>query len=253
MTSAEIKISCGIGDAITYITRLPEFIKREQVNELSIWIAGGWQQISRLIKEVYEPCKLINKITYHSEKADKHFDWIADDAPLIYPMTMPFDIPIYDTDKISLPSDWKVCVIHPITTEGSFEGYNCQRYLEPSKWVKICDKIHDLGYKIVQIGGAAEGGYLPQETIDLNLSGITTIRESIGILKNCDFCIGCNSWPWEVSSYKGIKTVCLYYTNTHWIRLHVPKPDSKDYGLPNLRIETDKNIDKIIGFIEELQ
>lgn len=261
--STQLRWSCGIGDAITYAARIENFKKTHQIDNLHIYVTGGWQNTTDLIIEIFQPCiksGLISSISTEEVNVDYKEDWQPDNNPLIYPMSLPFEFPTYTGDDCFDALEGKICLIHPCTSQGNGEGFTPGRYLNPEGWGVVCKRMKELGYKVIQIGGLTEVNYLKEvsEHIDINLCGINTLRESIALLKKCDFCIGSNSWPWEISSYAGRKTICLYFSNMHWIYLHALKgyTPGKIFdptcGIANLRIELNKNVDQILKYIEEL-
>ncbi len=257
MAKAQIRIRCGIGDFITYLTRIQTFKEVYPIDELHIYVAGGWKNVPKQIIEIAQPCiasGLINSISEEEVTAELKEDWQPDNNPLKYKMKIPFEVPTFHQDAWCLNIDQPIAVIQPITTQGSFEGFNEGRNLPREDWLAICDKIKQLGYFIVQIGDVSERDYLPKnEFVDMNACGLNTLRESIDLLKLCDLCVATNSWPWEVAAYAGKKTLCLYYTNFEiWCKIHVPKFAPPDYGMTNLRIEEKKNLGQIMAYIEEL-
>ena len=252
MTTAQIKISCGIGDLITYLARLPEFRKTENVDHLHLWVAGGFKDTPMHLLAVARMCPQVNSVSLKPENVDKNFDWIPDDNPLKYPMQIPYYTA--SSENIELPSG-KHCLIQPVTSLGSFEGFVESRYLPPEGWAAICDRVHAYGYKIIQVGAFEERDYLGKyaNKVDTNWCGLMTVAETIRLAQKCHMCVATNSWVWEVSAYAQIPTLCLYYTNyDKWCRIHVPKFLPPMHGIPTLRIEPEKDISKILKHIDGL-
>jgi hypothetical protein len=255
-----IKVQGGIGDMVSYLTRIPSYKRIKNINKVYFNQVSGWRDVPLLIIEILQPCisnGYINGIILgqvNSELPCLIEDWRPDNSSLSYPMQLPFIMPTYQSDEINIPQLYnkKICCINPVTASGNFKGYTEYRYLPKYDWIEICKHLKKLGYYIIYIGGSSDKGYIPQEYIDLDLAGLIPIRQTVSILKKCHLCVCTNSWPGEVTSYAGIPTVYLYYTNKHWIPLHFPKYELPNCGIPNLRIELDKKLENIIKYIDEL-
>ena len=253
--SAQITASCGIGDIVSFFAKIPSFKKTHQIDYLHIHLSGGWIEIPKLIIELSQPViksGLISSISLEEMKVDYKESWIPDDSTLKYQFSIPFSIPTFPSDDIKIPFN-KICAINPVTASGNFEGFTPGRYLSKEVWIEICKFMQQNGYRIVYLGGEKDCGYIPLDYIDLDLCGVTTIRECISVLNKSDFFIGCNSWMWECCAYRGIPTVCSYLTNYDiFCKIHVPSMERPSHGIPNLRISTNQSTEEILKYMEEL-
>ena len=187
MKSSCIRISCGIGNFVSYIVRIKAYKAIEKIDKVYIWIAGGYKSMVDLICELGKGCVSddlvfdVCKSKYNVERID---DWQPDNASLKYPISIPFEFPVLKQDKITIPwSAKKVCGIQAKTSLGNPKGFEPERHLELDKWIEVVKGLKKEGYYIVNFG---ENTYIPKELVDLDLWGLP-IRQLTYLLQKCDF------------------------------------------------------------------
>ena len=229
-----ITVRCGFGDLITYLTRLPS-VQKEYSGCDIVMCVDGYGQSPEWMREVCEACPQVSEVRVgwptrklmREEGAEEILNWVPEDAPLPFSMCLPYLVAAPDVvhikieEEFSLPWD-RVLVMQPATTEGNNRGYELRRCWGERNWNYLSGKFIEEGWTVVWLGSEADKGYVaaPDEVVDLR--GSLSILETISVIEHSFGCIAINSWIWEVAAYAGIPTVCIYLTDHHFIRLHVP-------------------------------
>jgi hypothetical protein len=212
----EITISCGIGDAITYLARLDSLLKRFDMAKFKI--VGGYDGIPDMIRELVGRDPRV--ISCDEEvKFCKKLDWRPSAVPLAYPIRLPHWTP-YSKEalgfaKDTLSSSKKSCVVHPITSTGNNRGFEEYRYWEMEKWVDLIKRLNSR-YDVFQIGSKEDSHDFEGTK---NLCGEISIDESIALVSNANLFVGTNSWPGLVSAYALVSTVYMYFVDHQTIPL----------------------------------
>lgn len=250
MVDSCIRVSCGVGNLVSYLARINSYKKIENIDNVCVWVAGGYKDMVDRMIEIGQGCvesKLIFDINRNKLNIPRMDDWQPDHASLRYPIRVPFEFPVLENDKIPLP--WgtkKVCGIQCKTSLGNPSGFEPSRHLEVGKWIEIIKELKQQGYYVVNFG---ENTHVPNEYIDLDLWGLP-IRQITYLIQQCSLFVGNTSWMAIVTAYAGIPTIDLLYTNLHWLKLHFDVETLPHCGIPNLYIETQRNVKDIIDGIK---
>ncbi len=216
----------GIGDYITILSRLNSLLKPGE--SVRFVITGGFPAAIRWNVELLSADRRVTAITDRIVgNAGKILDWRPDFASLGYPIQIPFITRVPNKEKNYASRFFlgheidpeKAVILHPLTTEGNNQGFERERHWKDWEWLKLIQLLDEAGYVTIQIGSESDT-FLMNATY--NLVGKTSLLESIALILKARFTIDINSWVFQVAAYACHPTIALWFSNHHWIPLHVP-------------------------------
>ena len=262
-----ILVRCGIGDLYAHITRLPS-LQKEYPNSRIYFYVGGGSIIPQLLADVLAPYpsisgvhvlegywkrserrmkRMLKYIRSNTYEGDIVLNWIPTEAPLSYPMNVPFSPRVYKEDEEFVDEFFEknglgnsnTIAIHPISTKGNAQTFEKDRFWESEKWIFMVNKLIDNGYKILLLGAQGEehGIQVDQENI-FSFQG-TTIRQTISALTKVKGLLCTSSWTWEVPAYHGLPVAVLWGVRYEHSRFLLPE----NQKLENVYIETNMQTD----------
>lgn len=253
-----VYVRCGLGDFLTYLTRVPALQEKYPGHAISFFV-GGYGQAPQFMKEVGDVCpELLRTEIRWPEKRDPNvvevLNWVPDDIPLAYPMQIPHPVVVPEEiekklEGVDIPWDRVLCM-QTATTEGNERGYEAYRCWGERNWTYLSMKFIEEGWVVVWVGSSRDAEFVkaPKDVIDVR--GDLTVLETIALLQHSFGCIGINSWVWEVSAYAGLPTVCIYLNDHHFVRLHVPQ-DSEKFSEHCLIVKDDKDWSQMYSLVND--
>lgn len=225
-------ISCGIGDAHTYMARLPALCYIENINKVDMYIVGGYRDIPVKVKELLSLSNYIDDVyitdSINKSNYSKVLDWRPDDAPLNYGIQIPFETP-YKKDHLEdilylIEDRFFPIIVQPYSTGGNARGEQEKIIRSASEkwWVNLIDRLKSFGTTPIIVGG-------DYDEVDWSSYGVEVdtfygrFLETIPLILNSNAFIGTNSWCWQVAYYAGIRTSCLYIYPQQHLRLHLAR------------------------------
>ena len=116
--------------------------------------------------------------------------------------------------KMMLPGRWAIIDL-------GYPGGALQRgFWEFDCWKPLCEFVRSKGFNILYIGGGLHAGiktlYIPidQSFIDLDMRGLTTIRQLFSLIANCSLFFGVDSGPMHIAQAFGVPGVAIF-KHTH--------------------------------------
>ena len=256
MNKIVIKISCGLGDSITYLARLPELCRKEKVDTVDAHITGGIQNVRSMIVDLYSVSDKIHGITSNDvnpNNYNKVLNWLPANNPLEYDITIPTITPFGENNNdfanSFLENIKNPIIVNPYTLSGSHEAIS-RKHLRSGKeefWSSLIIELEKNKFTPIIIGGMGD-------IIDWKSYGcdpIVLYREhhhfldTVALIQKSIATVGTDSWPWEVSYYAGKPTVSINLVNHNFFDLHVGK------NTDNLLIcRTAPKIEDIVSFLK---
>lgn len=86
-------------------------------------------------------------------------------------------------------------------------GWECKRW---PYFAELADRLAEDGYDVILIGGQDDFGRWTQNKQCLDLRGKLTVRESAGVLAQCDRIVTNDSWPGHAGGALGIETHVIF-------------------------------------------
>ncbi len=253
MTEIAIIISCGIGDAHTYLARLPALCLEKNIKQVDFYIEGGHRDIPGKIEELFSISPYVHDVYMNMRSSriqaleyKEVLDWRPDDAPLKYGIQWPFITPYKKEalEEVSLLLEDKPfpIVVHPYSAGGNPRGEaeRIMRSAEESWWVNLLSRLKGLGATPIVVGGECD--YIIWADLGIKVDMLYgEFMQTIPLILHSSAFIGTNSWCWQVAYYAGIRTSCLYIHPQQHLRLHLAKQND------NLTIFKEKpTVDKAI-------
>lgn len=249
----EILISCGIGDVVTYLSRLDSLLS--EGDQVKFTILGGYIPVIEMEKQLLLADPRVIGVSESMGGGDRVIDFRPDLAPLAYPIQLPFRaahlLQAHDFAKQTLSGEQKTCVIQPVTTSGNDRGFEESRYWYLDRWQELINYLQEKDFRILQIGSSSDYcGFDPIHGPIDDLCGMTSIDEAVALVLKADLFIGTNSWAGEVSAYALKPTVYFFLTDQQNIPYHF----DIDKELPEellLITNREVEVDIVTDWIEE--
>lgn len=235
MANTAIYIRCGLGDAHTYLARLPALCFEKNIEQVDFYIQGGHKDIPVKIEELLRLSPYVDEVYTNMRGSlrpranyKEVLDWRPDDAPLKYEIQHPF-ITSYkkeDLEEIALFLEDKPypIVVHPYSTGGNPRGETERilRSAEESWWVNVLNRLKALGTTPILIG--ADYDYIAWNEAGVEVDELYgEFLPTIPLILNSSAFIGMGSWCWQVAYYAGIRTSCLYIHPAQHLKFHLAK------------------------------
>ncbi len=254
---------CGIGDIISHLTRIDSIKDFHKDNDIKFWL-GGYGDIPKLCKDLLtfngidsEIVKGWNSLQQNdmikkwiegktAEKVvDLNFeqDIFSNKIPDFYRYNMKFPFNFKGEEfKDDFLETGNVIGLQIKTTTGASDfDHNGKRFWPIENWKKLIDIFVMRGFKVAIFGGKNDSIDIKEDDKFIkSYCGKINVNQTIYAIRKCSRFVGTNSWMWEVAAFSGIQTVCLYFTNTFFLSLHIPFCYSDIHK--NLFVETNSKI-----------
>ncbi len=235
MPEIAIVINCGIGDAHTYLARLPALCLEKNIKQVDFYIDGGHRDIPDKIEELLNASHYVHTVHTNKSSTKAHgleykevLDWRPDDAPLKYGIQYPFFTSYHKEDLQERTSFLKdipfPIVVQPYSTGGNARGEaeKILRSAEESWWVNVLSRLKGLGATPIVVGAEYDAVDWAELGVDVDVF-YGEFMPTIPLILHSSAFIGTNSWCWQVAYYAGIRTSCLYIHPQQHLKLHLAK------------------------------
>ncbi len=235
MTDTAILIRCGVGDAHTYLARLPALCFEKDIKQVDFYLEGGHKDIPEKIEELLRLSPYVCEVYTNmrgslAPRTDykEILDWRPDNAPLKYEIQHPFITSYREEDLEEITPLIKdkpfPIVVHPYSTGGNPRGEaeRIMRSAEESWWVNVLIRLKGLGATPIVVG--ADYDYITWADYGVEVDMFYgEFMQTIPLILNSSAFIGMGSWCWQVAYYAGIRTSCLYIHPAQHLKFHLAK------------------------------